>query len=510
MITRRTFSRLAALAPLLGTAPLSLPAALAQSAQDGGQRTLRFATANSLSRLNPQMHTNWPDIYVFEAIYDGLTRRDADNRLVPGLALEWRTIDAKTWQFKLRPNVRFHNGDTLTAADVKFTLDRALDPAAKTVIAGLFNVIERVDVIDTLTVNIVTKQPDPLQPQRHAVWGNGGILPAAYFQKLGAEAFEAKPVGTGPFRVVDWAPGTQLTLQAFSDYWGGAPNAEGMVLRPIPDGAARVAALLSGEANFIDFVPPQQVDRLKAQPELKVVSYTYPGYVATFLNAGKPFLGNTNFKQALSLMIDRSRVIRETARGQAVLPTGFIPPGDFAYRAELPVFRFDPAGARKQLSDSGYRGEEILVETSDLHRPWMELVASMWREAGVNVRTSRISEEDRGRKIRERDYSVMVGDPGSTIGDPDGLIWRNLSPDGRWPSWRNAEFDRLGLEARSSLDQDLRRRNYHRMEDIMLAELPWIPIYQPVHSFAMSSAIQWRPAPTSSADFRRDNFSFVR
>src|SRR5262249_21582806 len=141
-----------------------------------------------VSRLDPQLSTNWPDANVYESLFDQLVYRDVDMKLVPGLATEWKLLDDTTWQFKLRPGVKFHNGDPFTASDVKFTIERSYDPAARTLIATVFTTVERIDVVDDLTVNFVMKQPDSLLPARHAGWG-GSIMPARYYQQVGPEGF---------------------------------------------------------------------------------------------------------------------------------------------------------------------------------------------------------------------------------------------------------------------------------------------------------------------------------
>jgi peptide/nickel transport system substrate-binding protein len=506
MPTRRTFLQLAC----------GLTGVLAETLRKGRdahaqvpQNTLVWGTASNVSRLNPQLSTNWPDIHIYENVYDALTRRDQDNKLVPGLATEWKLLNDTTWQFKLRPGVKFHDGTPLTAADVKFTIERSYDPAARTLIGGLFTTVQRIDVVDDLTVNFVTKKPDPLLPARHAVWGNGSIMPAKYFQQVGPDGFERKPVGTGPYRVTEWVKDDHLTLVANSSYWGGAPNATTIIMKPKTDPAARVAALLAGEVNLIESVPNDQVERLKNTPNVKVVSTPYAGLVVLGLNPKRPPLDNKLLKQAMSLAVDRQAIVKELLSGQGVVATGSIPQGDFAYNPSRPPLPFSPEKAKELVRQSGYKGEEVTCEVLQVDLPLVEAVVAMWKAVGVNAKISVIENAVRAQKMREKSWQILLASPGSPLGDPDSIIWRVLGPGAIWDIWRDPEFDRLGEEARYSLDPEKRRQSYERMQDLIVEHTPWIPLYQPIQAYGLHKTIQWKPSATGSANLRRDNLGFM-
>jgi peptide/nickel transport system substrate-binding protein len=299
-----------------------------------------------------------------------------------------------------------------------------------------------------------------------------------------------------------------MTLVANKDYWGGAPNAETVILKPKTEPAARVAALLAGEVNLIDQVPTDQLERVKGAANLKTANYTYLGFVALVLNSSKPPLDNKLVKQAMSLAIDRQTIVKELLRGQGVVSTGFVPPGDFGFNPGRPPLPFNTPKARELLKQAGYKGEEIGCEVTQTDLPLLEAVAAMWKSAGINAKIQLVDNAVRAQKIREKTYAVLVAYPGSTLGDPDGLIWRTLAPGGLFATWRDPEFDRLGDESRFLLDPEKRRQNYERMQDMLVENFPWIPLHQPVYSYAMHRTIQWRPSASSTVDFRRDNLSF--
>ena len=175
-------------------------------------------------------------------VYDGLTARDVQGNLVPALAESWKRLNATTWQFALRKGVKFHNGDDFNADSVKFTLDRATNPETKATISSELSTIAGTEVVDAFTVNVATRTPDFLLPVRLGELF-GLMLSPKHTNAAGKEAIAVKPNGTGPFKLVTWAKNERLVLEANDQYWRGAPKVKTIVVRPILEDAARIAAL---------------------------------------------------------------------------------------------------------------------------------------------------------------------------------------------------------------------------------------------------------------------------
>src|SRR5262245_58758495 len=175
-------------------------------------------------------------------VFDRLTARDAQGNLVPGLAESWKRLNPTTWQFTLRKGVRFHNGDDFNAECVKFTLDRATNPETKATISSELGTIAATEVVNPLTVNVTTKTPDFLLPVRLGELF-GLMLSPKHTNAMGKEAIATKPNGTGPFKLVAWTKNEKLVLEANESYWRGAPQVKTLVVRPILEDAARIAAL---------------------------------------------------------------------------------------------------------------------------------------------------------------------------------------------------------------------------------------------------------------------------
>lgn len=204
--------------------------------QPAGQQ-LRVAIGVLPRTLDPTFDTSSTAQAVYKLMLDLLVAIDDKGDLQPALAVSWRTLDATTWQFALRRGVRWHNGDPFTARDVKFTIDRAMDPATKSPWRGRIDLIKRVDTVGDYTVNIVTEKPFAMLLQGLAVIF---ILPANYWAEQGEAGFIRRPIGTGMYRFVSWERENYLTMIVNRDYWGERPEVGSVMFRHMPEGKSVV------------------------------------------------------------------------------------------------------------------------------------------------------------------------------------------------------------------------------------------------------------------------------
>src|SRR5437899_5147874 len=215
-MTRRDMLKVAAAGA--GAALSGLPTgAQAQTTQ---KRELVVAQGGDIAFFDPHMSTSSNDSRSSFNLYDNLTSRHPDGKLYPGLATEWKLTAPTTWTFKLRPGVKFHNGDPFSSSDVKSSIERTYDPAAKTRVSTVVSTIERLEAPDSGTVGFHTEKPAPLLPARLAFYG-GQIVPEKYLKSVGPDTFNQKPVGTGPIRLVPWTQDDKAVLEANPDYRGG-------------------------------------------------------------------------------------------------------------------------------------------------------------------------------------------------------------------------------------------------------------------------------------------------
>jgi peptide/nickel transport system substrate-binding protein len=509
-ITRRALLKGATAAGVAGTLGQARPGSV--PAQTSQKRELVTAQGGDVARFDPHFSTSSNDIRVSFNLFDNLTSRHPDGKLYPGLATEWKLQGQTAWSFKLRQGVKFHNGDPFTSADAKFSIERTYDPAAKTMVATALTTIERIEASDPYSLVIHTKKPDPLLPARLGFYG-GQIVPRKFLESVGNDTFNAKPIGTGPVRFVSWVKDDKAVFDANPDYWGGKPDFDRWIMRPIPETAPRIAAILKGEVDIITQLPPDQAERVTGNATTRVMGALYAGLYVLGVNSKRPPLDNPLVKQALSLAIDREAIVKELWRGRGIVPSGPIAKGDNHFDPALPPLAYNPKEARERLKKAGYKGEDVYIETTVAYvaqdKAMSEAIAAMWKDVGVNVKVEVIEYSVRAQKSRERAFKGMWwSDPTSTLGDPDGMMWRLLGPGGPMDYWRDPKFDELGNAARFSVDEKFRGEAYKDITKIFLEHLPWIPVIQPYEDYGLQKHVEWTPNPNQQFEIRRFNFRF--
>src|SRR6267142_207597 len=289
---------------------------------------LRVAIPWTPENLDPTMNLSSIRAAVGASMFDSLVGRDASGRIVPELAESWKLIDDTTWQLRLRRGVVFHDGEPFNADAVRFTVQRVLDPEQKSPNRANIGEIARVDVLDDLTVNLVTKQAYAPLLNRLIDFP---ILPPRYAAEKGP-AFALRPVGTGPFRFVALVKDEHLTVEAFDRHWRGAPKLQRIVFKPIPEPFTRSAALRNGEVDLIATVPPGLARELERVAGLRV----------------------PRVRQALNYASDVDAIIKTVLDGNGRRQEGPYTPNVFGYDASVRGYRPDPARARRLLAEAGY------------------------------------------------------------------------------------------------------------------------------------------------------------
>lgn len=456
---------------------------------------LTFAIGTDASVLDPHKSLASTEAAILLSLFDTLTTFDDNMELQPLAATSWELLDDTTWQFKIREGITFHNGDPLTASDVKFSIERARQEGSY--VYTVFPLVEGVDIVDPLTVNIRNSRPDPLLPKRLAYFA-GEILPEKYVREVGDEQFNLNPVGSGPVKFVEWVRDDHITLAKNEAYWGKKVDFDQVVFRPIPELAARVAALVNGEVDIVTQLSPDNVEQVEASENAKILKTLYAGLYVLGVNANRPPLDKKEIKQALSLAIDRESILQNLWNGEGVVPNGPIATTDFAYDPDLPPLPYDPDQARSLMDQAGYAGETIYLENTIGYLPneqiMSEAIIEMWRDVGFTAELETLEFAVRGQKSREKAFKgLWWSDPTSTLLDPDGVVWRLVGPGGAMEYWTDPEFQRIGNEARYSTDEQVRRDAYRRLTEIFNENNPWISILQPMLFFGTAEDIQWKP-----------------
>jgi peptide/nickel transport system substrate-binding protein len=369
--------------------------------------------------------------------------------------------------------------------------------------------VQRLLALYPETLVIHTKWPDPLIPAKLVFCGQ--MVPWAYIDQVGFTVFNERPVGTGPLRFVSWTKGDRCVLAANPDYRDGRLDVERVVVRPVPEPAARVEALLRGKADLITRLSPDHAEGVASHPSTRVVRALYAGLYVLLVNVWVAPLSNPLVRQALSLAIDRATIVKDLWRGWSLVPSGPIPRGDAHHDPSLPLLRYDPTRARDRLRQARYQGEPVVIETTvgflANDRPMTDLIAEMWEDVGVNVVVEVIDPELRLHKYRQQTFrGVTWSDPTSTLRDPEGMMGRLLGPGTPHDYWRHPEFDRLAMTARVAGDESVRSDAYRKMTAIFLEYNPWIVVLQPYENCGLQRYVEYTPSPDQQLELRPFNF----
>ncbi len=470
---------------------------------------ITIAQPAEATTMDPGRSTQVLTVNYFVNLYDTLTRWDTSLRLVPGLATSWKSLNDTTWEFTLRPGVKFHDGAPFTAEDVKATIERNLVPGKTVVVAG-FATISSVEVVTPTTVRIVTKKADPLLLVRMAQMG-AQILPARLTTDEGVKQLARRPVGTGAYKFVEWVKDERLVMEANREWWGWegkAPGIDRVVWKPIPDDFPRIVALEKGEADIITNVPPDRIKALADGVTTRIVSTPATRTVTFWVNTTQPPLSDKRVRQALHHALDVNGLIRNLYAGMGRPFSGGLADTDFGYNTALKPYPYDLAKAKLLLAEAGraggidvtlYAGSGTMVNDKFL----LEAIADMWAKAGIRAKVEMMEMGARARMNNERTVppnGLLLINPQSTLLDADGSLWRLFHPNGfggkYWAgSQPGQRFHELMEQGRTTLDQKKRRELYTEATQIIHDEKPWLELFQEVVVYGTSKRVGFKVRP---------------
>jgi peptide/nickel transport system substrate-binding protein len=432
--------------------------------------------------------------------WEPLVARDHDDKLVPMLAERWEALSPTHWRFHLRKGVKWHDGTPLTAADIKFTIDYVIDPkqvyARKTRIAG----VTGAEIVDDMTVDIRTASPAPLLLRGLA---DIPIESKAHTEKVGQAKAHREPMGTGPWKYVQWVAGDRYDLVANADYWGGPPAMKKLRIRAIPEGATRVASLVAGETDIIEEVPVDLLPSIEKRKNLKIDAVESSVSLVHTFDTRKPPFNDVRVRLALDYAIDKQTLLKQMLGGYgSVLDGQLVTKATFGYNPTIKARPYDPAKAKALLADAGFpKGFENKINTlSGRYLSDVDIanaVAGMMTQAGVKTSVNVVEGGVWSQLDRSRDQGPMYQVGWFSVGDADfNTVWYTEASKRNY--WTNAEFDKLWGEARSTMDEAARLKAYNRMMEIMHEEVPSIFLFGLPRISGRSGKVSgWQPSRDS-------------
>lgn len=447
---------------------------------------------------------------IVDNIFDTLVMRDEDMKLVPGLATSWKPIDDTTWEFKLRTGVKFHNGEDFDAEAVKFTIERILDPAANAPTISYIRTIAGVEVVDPETVRVKTNGPDPLLPTRMSRYPTY-IVPPKYVGEVGSDVFATKPVGTGPYEFVEFIPDQHVILKANPAYWRGEPAIDRVTWRAIPDGTARVTALLTGEVDLVENVPVDLVPMTRESQDIDLVQVKNGGLTIYLgLVMKEPPLDKLKVRQALDAAIDRKGIVDNILGGMATVKGTQVGPADFGY-VNIPPTSYDPEKAKELLKEAGMPdGFAIKMESSHRYMKDGEVaqaIAQQFGDVGIKVEQNVLDWSVYTKQLPPPGPIYMLGWGSTQTLDADAAIYAIMKSGEPYSTASIPELDELLEESRRIVDPEKRKAVLEKIQRVAAEQVPLLTLYQEdaLYGKAKDIAFEGRPdARIPVFDIRRE------
>ena len=455
------------------------------------------------STFDPHKITGLPIAFQYPNIFDTLLYRSPDGKLIPHLAVSWKLVTPKVWEFKLRKGVKFSNGETMDANAVKFSIERIIAPGMKTRQISYFRSVARVEVVDKYTARVHTKKPDMMLP--NILSGYGQIVPPKYYSKTDPKILARKPVGSGPFRMAKWGKNQEIVYEANPNYWKpGVPKAKTVVLKLVTEATTRVAALVSGTVDIIDNVPPQLASLVKNNSKTQIMSGPSPRahLVMMTIKKGSPW-ANPKVRMAMNYAVDKDSIIKNIFQGNAEKINVLQGPGSFGQNPNLKPYPYNPAKAKKLLAEAGFPNgfqADMFVPHGRylMGKQAAEAVASYLDAVGIKVKMLSMEWGAFVRKSRARWkpgtkpymwYSARM----DLQLHADGMYAGFIHGKATWGGFRDAGVDKLLGEARGEPNEAKRVKMYHNINRILHDDkVPLIFLYRVNQIHAKKKNVDWR------------------
>ena len=455
-------------------------------------KVITLALQGEPTTLDPQYPDDGNMRAVTENVFEGLLKLNGKTlQADPSLALSYERQGEKTWRFKLRSGVKFHNGQPLTAQDVVFSVNRIVDPAYKSQIAGNFGTIDKAAKVDESTVDIMTKGPDPVLPIRMTLLK---IVNEKAIKDAG-DKVATQPVGTGPYKVTEWKRGVSITVEKFADYYGTKPPVDKATYRFIQEGATRLAAVMAGEVDLAVNMLPEYAKQL---PQVKAVEGIE--YYFIRLSQFKGTMKDKRLRLAANYAVNKQVLVDSLFQGYATVAQGqFFKPGYVGYNKNVKAYPYDPEKAKALLKEAGYKNQKVQIVAE--RGRWLkdgevaEAVATMLKNVGFNVELKYLSWQEWLKALFDQKLApdLMFSSHGNEMFDADRTFSSCVHSKGPQSTYANPALDKLIDQARTELDTAKRQATYEQVTQAVHEDPAWIVLLNANDIFGMTVRMQWEP-----------------
>ncbi len=428
---------------------------------------------------------------IYRNMYDTMIKKDSDGNYIPGIAKSWEpSEDGKTWTYHLRDDVYLHDGSKLTAEDVAWSVNYSIT-AGTGVSANMINMID-CEVVDEYTVQINLKAPYAAHEENVQVY--------TYISKKDHTDFENNPIGTGPYKLVSRSSGDKIVYEAFDQYYLGEPKIKKLEFKIITDSTTQIAALQSGEIDFLTHAPLAAVDTVEADPNLVWQEQPFRGNVWIYMNMHEAPFDNVLARKAVQYCVDMQAMLIGGSEGRGVLLNTFFPDSvpaspEVGY---VQPFSYDVDKAKDYLDQ--YKKEvgvdkvkiEITAPSTTMYLYPAKTLEGLLRDAGFEVSLLEIDRAAFWASLSSSEFTIIVAGTSWPVQDADGLYmyYPSHTPIAKGMGLNDPEVDRLLNYAREESDEELRRAAYKEFQEVMDENAYVITLYRPNHAVAFNKDLK--------------------
>lgn len=472
------------------------------TAQTEPSGELIVAQGPEITNLDASMNTGMLTFNTAVHIAEPLLMRDGNLQLQPHLAEEFTYVDDLTLHLRIRQGVTFHNGDPLTVDDAVFTLQRISAPESESDHKIYVERMASAQALNAQTVEVKLSEPDATFLGRLALVT---IVPKRVVEEMGNEAFDAAPVGTGPYTFTEWQRGDRVTVDAYPDYWRGPAAIKTLVFRGITEDATRMADLQTGALQLATNVPTYLIPELEGSGAVQIQQVNSLRALFVVLNSRQAPFDDVRMRQAVNYAVDKALIVDGVLDGAARALSQPFGPEVFGYNPDLDGFYgFDPERAKALIAEAGY-GDGVEV---DMYGPSgrfqkgeevAENIAAQLQEVGITVKLNYLEYQaylENYSRTHNPEMDMGFWSNANNTADADYNLSINLHSQGRLPYWGDPEVDALIDTARQTLDPAAREQMYHDILRRVVEAAPWLFLYSQADIYGVGNALQdWSARP---------------
>lgn len=461
---------------------------------------ITIATNIDLTSLDSSQNVTGWHRWVYRNLYDPLLTLGRDGNIKPSLAESWERIDDTTYRFHLRKDVKFHNGEPLTAEAVQLWVESAKQTGSQA--RGSLALIKKARVVDEHTVDLITD--GPVAYFINTIPDRISALPPKYYAEVGGQKFANNPIGTGPYRFESWRRGDRIVLTANENWWGGKPKADKVTFWVVPDASARAAAVLNGEAELGVAIAPLEASRFKASTAARIEpSPTGSRPIWGGLMYNRPIFADKRVREAVNLAVNRQAIVDRLLRGYGKTMGQLCATSMECFDPDIKAVPYDAERARQLIAEAGAKGKSIVLQAPQgpvpLVQELTQVISANLRAVGLNVtvqidEAAQFSKKLYDFKSNNKDvgdifiYSYQGGSGSETtiraLTATDG-IWN-------WSHYNSPVVDELWKRASATFDATARQTDMRKLSGQVRKDYGWLFLYEPITIWAVSNKIDWK------------------